>query len=433
MPFASLASGAAARFQQSLYTLGGRFVAIHWAEPEPHVYLDPCGSLAVVFCPGERIVASSPNLVPYTAGTQDNHALIRAIGVPERDGMYRFGLTPRHGIERLLPNHMLDLSSWTASRHWPSPEDLAVNHDVPNMVSEIGSILQRQIDAVARAYRIHLALTAGRHTRMMLACARSSLDRIALFTIPLPDPLARLDAKVARRIASRFGLRYANMQWEEPTKAETDVWLYRTGSCVAGRTLTTVRTLRQLDAAWCVLSGTFGGVADPKRWRETDFAWSLQLHVVSCADVLDRLQVPALPEIVDRAQRWLERLPTQDIFSTLSLLHLEQNYGSWGGPQDYGPVSSAFILSPFCHRRIVQLMLTLPVPYRWHDRLPRDLIRSRWPQLLDVPFNAPVGMERTVALFKRAMSGGRRYMFSFRRQAGQRQRGEPRGTIGGQR
>lgn len=84
-------------FERSLYQLGGRFAAVYLASPGARFYLDPCGSLSVIFCREERIAASSPNLVPYSERTPENHGLVRSIGIPEKGGWYPFGLTPPRG------------------------------------------------------------------------------------------------------------------------------------------------------------------------------------------------------------------------------------------------------------------------------------------------------------------------------------------------
>ena len=50
LPFALSLRNGEAEFERALYSLGGRFAAIYWLAGNPRVYLDPCGSLAVVFC-----------------------------------------------------------------------------------------------------------------------------------------------------------------------------------------------------------------------------------------------------------------------------------------------------------------------------------------------------------------------------------------------
>jgi hypothetical protein len=197
-----------AAFERWLYGLGGRFAAIYLATGASRAYLDAGGTLGLVYAPEESVVASTTNLIPHSARTSENKELARIIGVPSRDRWYPFGLTPRRGVERLLPNHFLDLTTWRPRRHWPGAADLAVHADARSGAVEMAALMEDTIAAVAGAHPTYMGLTAGRHTRMMLACARCLSTQIVFFTIPLPEPQATVDCAVAERIARRFGLHH---------------------------------------------------------------------------------------------------------------------------------------------------------------------------------------------------------------------------------
>jgi hypothetical protein len=388
-----------AQFEEHLYALGGRFAAVFLGAACSRVYLDPCGSLAVVYCPEQGVVASSPNLIPPSAGTPEDRDLVRAVGVVERARWYPFGLTPRRGVERLLPNHALDLQTWHPVRHWPTNGSLAPTPDIAGAVDEIAAIVETAIGAVVRAHPLAMPLTAGRHTRMQLACARGYLSDTVVFTIPLPDELGALDCAVARRIARRFHLNYVPLTWAEAAPNELDAWLYRTGTCVAGRTWKTAATLHQLDPRRCILSAILGDLAGPPPWRNRDIDPSRATPL----DLVTNFRVDPTPVLIDRARQWLEAVPARGSVTVLDFLRLEQRYGCSFGPQEYGPTNPAFQLSPFCHRRVVELMLSLPPDYRNHDQLPRDLISSRWPELLRFPFNQAVGPGAIIPATRRAL------------------------------
>ncbi len=394
LPFTLSLRDGAAEFERALYSLGGRFAAIYGLGGKPRAYLDPCGSLAVVFCPEESIVTSNSMLIPYSEKTKDNQELSEAT----RGIWWYFGLTPRHGIERLLPNHVLDLSTWQASRHWPGAEDLAATRDTASAVSEIASLLERQIAAAVRAGPSYMALTAGRHTRMLLACARHYLDRITFFTTQVPDAQGSFDVRIAEQIARRFGLAHLPLKWQEPTRRDLDEWFYRTGWYVVVPPAEAIPTLRQLDPTRGILTGIAGSVGEAELWGKTDLknpeaSWR--------ADVLDRFGCPPVPAIFERAERWFRGLPTREILGVLGLRGLEQHLGCWVAPQEYGLPRDAFLLSPYCHRRIVQLKLTLPTGYRWRDRLPDDLLKERWPELLAFRFDKVFGLRGAPSLPKR--------------------------------
>ena len=101
--------------------------------------------------------------------------LVQAIGFPFRQGSYPAGLTPRHGIDRLLPNHYLDLGKWQPVRHWPK-DPLAASCSTEDAIAEISMIVKRQIRAVVTTTPTYLMLTAGKDSWMLL-CLRSGPGR----------------------------------------------------------------------------------------------------------------------------------------------------------------------------------------------------------------------------------------------------------------
>ena len=63
-----------------------------------------------------------------------------------------------------------------------------------------------------------------------------------------------------------------------------------------------------------------------------------------------------------------------------------------GRSGDVWALQPRFLMYPLNSRRIYEKMLSLPQDYRREERLPEDLIRLKWPELLEFPFNEPVGL-----------------------------------------
>ncbi len=94
--------------------LEGMWIAIIVADAMQRVYLGPAHS--AVFDRDKRRVATSHNLLaPFTRDRE----LSRAFDPLETNGYFSFGLTAFAGVERLLPNHYLDLETFAPQRHWP--------------------------------------------------------------------------------------------------------------------------------------------------------------------------------------------------------------------------------------------------------------------------------------------------------------------------
>ena len=106
------------------------------------VMLDPGGQMPVVYDAEHRVLASTPTLL-RSAQPRDLD-FERALGFPDRDGWFPFGLTSRPNVRRLLPNHALNLSTWTASRHWPTPDtSLSVQRPTRATIEHIHSLIER--------------------------------------------------------------------------------------------------------------------------------------------------------------------------------------------------------------------------------------------------------------------------------------------------
>ena len=132
------------------YEHGGRWLLI----TEEELYLDPSGSQPAVYAPELGVVASSPGLLD----AEDDAELVTAFDVVNRDGWYPFGLTPKRGVNRLLPNHRLDLTTFEASRHH---EALAPG-SVP--VEKAAAVALEAIDAAGSAFAdtgLFVGLTSG--------------------------------------------------------------------------------------------------------------------------------------------------------------------------------------------------------------------------------------------------------------------------------
>lgn len=369
--------------EKSIYELGGRFLVI--LPGLKRVYMDPCGLLSAVFSEADQMVASSSSLIPHSDKTRDRTEFIRAIGIPYVNAMYPVGMTPRFGVERLIPNHYLDLDSWTTKRHWPSDPITPVTEE-SLAVAEIAEITKRQIAAITRSDFATLRLTAGKDSRMLLACARDAIQRLECVTADLNDPGSRNDCRVAAKLSKIAGVPHRVMSWVEPQSRDLNLWLFRTG-LEAGEVrgwqgCTTYRT--QLDASRRTFYGSIGEVARSWLWMEGD----RHDTEISAERLLARCICPKNSETEGRINRWIESTVVSDSFQLLDLFYVEQRVGCWAGV--WANAESAYSKSqafPMSHRRIIELMIGLPVETRRTGSLPEKIISLEWPELLRIPFN----------------------------------------------
>ncbi len=403
-----------------IYLNGGRFATIVVTPFLERVYLDPCGSLSAVYCSSLECVASTTTLVPRDGDTREIAEHMSAVGIP-RDGMYPLHRTPRKNVLRLLPNHFLDLGTWEAERHWPKTSRFAVR-DTADVVSSVVDRVRLNISGLMDAWPVLLRLTAGRDSRMLLACARPFADRITFFTAEheRSDERSWLDCSTGSRVAKDLGLRYVRLSHRRPRPEDLDEWLVRTGWSVGEeRGWQACTTFKSLPPGHADLVGMCGELGRAEHWPEQLPAfWTPHAGQSEFGrdQLLDFFLIfygggRPLPHPQSRSTiaEWLESMQTYDLHLVFDLFEIEQRLGTWGGVFPYGFAHDGrFQLFPFSHRQIFEALLSLPISVRLNDDLTHLLIESEWPALLAYPFNRPRRLQRIkTAQFRALRFSGR--------------------------
>jgi hypothetical protein len=375
--------------ERLLASLGGRHVAVLDLPGHRRLYPDAMATRAVVYSPALRAAGSTPlalYLEPDVYDTCYERDLAATIGMPAADQWYPGALTPHRGVMRLLPNHYLDLDSWSAIRHWGSEPPPPCQPE--QAVSEIGAIVRGQLSAVAARQGLHLSLTAGKDSRLLLACAREIVERIEFFTFVFDADSE--DTRIATLLARRLGLRARLLPVVRATPEQSDAFLRRTGHAVSGAIREIHPTLAQLNPTRMVLPALGGEVGRAYYWRPHDN----RKTPLSPSGLTARLRLPHHPRIVAAVADWLTGLRDLPTRFVLDLALLELRLGGWAGPQTYGSDPFGDTLIPLAQRRVFELMMGLPEDYRTRDLLVSDVCRQLWPELLSLPFNRLTGWLR---------------------------------------
>ena len=386
-------------FERWLFAHAGPFVAV-LLRPVPLLFIDPFGSLPVLFDCSLELVSSSPFLLTE-GGVLPDSDVAKAIDIVGTGSWFILGTTPHGRAERLIPNHLLDLGAWTTRRHWPAGP---IEPGDPEMlIAAMANAIDGALLAAAHAATPNVSLTSGADSRCLLACAREYTDRLRYFTVPFPDRSGDTDKHTAPRIAARFGLRHRTLPWVRPTQADVDRYLYQTG-CLVGemRGREAGPTYAQLGGDAPYVSGVGTITARPAEAMgltpsgaersPTDAAW-----------LLGYFGFPALPELERRANRWLAEAPPLDPHNLRVLYHMEMRYGCWGGALAVGyPDACTHTIYPFGQRAVAEAIFGLPLEARLAGRARHDATALRWPELLDIPINHPTRRATTVTAVRRA-------------------------------
>jgi hypothetical protein len=372
-----------------IYPFSGSWLVALLGDKEPRIYLDPAGSLAAIYSPVYQAVARSEMLIPYNERTNDRRDYIERMPIPHENVVYPPGMTPRFGIERLLPNHVLDLNSWQQTRYWPR-EEISLVNDTDAAVEEMSVLLHAPMAAVADRVPLELSLTAGHDSRTLLVCARDLMDRSMVFTTGLPGDVPERDVYFAKRMARRVNLPYRYIPYEEPSQHEKDLWLYRT-ALGTGNYLSYLgmRVGSRLDPNAGYMQSRFSGLARDIYTKSImrDYPdWDRR--TLTPRMLLKFNNAHPSEEAVTRMQSWMDNLPFDEVWRVFNLLEMEQTVGSRSALLAQAYIDTHYLeVWPYAQRRAVEIMNGFHGDYKREARYYYDMLRFNWPELAEFPIN----------------------------------------------
>jgi hypothetical protein len=398
------ADASAADIERALYGRGddgrssgdgleGMWTAIVFAGspevPVRRVYLGAIHS--IVYDPDRRIVATSHNLLPEVRRDVE---ISRAFDALANNSYVTFGLTPFVGLDRLLPNHFLDLDDFSPVRHWPRGAIDPLTHGGDGAAAMVEHS-QRLVRALLDRYRhFRVFLSAGRDSRAVLSLLRPLLDDVdvVLATTVGIDQGSRVDLQGARRLATVAGLplEVSRREPHEPDEEAVRRAFVRIGESKGGPILsapgvTDVRA-RHTDGRF-VLSGMAGEVGRASFWKDGP-----PLDDPTPEMLVRRTSSPPIEPVLAAAATWRDSVPRSlGPADVLDLLYVEQRMGCWESSTRYLFPGRPLVTSPMAAAYNIETMLRLPVPYRAAGLVQEDMVRYSWPELLTVPFNQPRG------------------------------------------
>ena len=353
-----------------LHELGGRWVFVG----DRHLRLDPLGSYSVVYDPDSGTVASSTAVLAPGELTPDDD-LIGAMGLPQVDRWYPFGLTPYRNVRRLLPNQTLDLGGMVAAVHRTAP----VAGDEANIRTIAGNLVA-QLRMLAGPGLL-MGLTGGNESRMLLAALRDVVDRTEFFTISAGTPGP--DVLVAGQLAARFGLSHQVRPRVRDRDAEAE-WFEAVGRCVAGATMRNAAVKRTLPADRVLIKGMAGEIARA-RYRTAGGTSAAALDVPS---VLQRLKLPQHPACVSACETWLDSVREESRLDQVDLLYAENRVGCWAAPAIHGDIGPLANIWPLNQASTIAAMRGLSPEVKRSETVARLVAELLWPELLTVPISS---------------------------------------------
>jgi hypothetical protein len=374
-------------------TLGGRFV-MFWRTREGRIMLreDSAGSLPAVYSEKLRAVASTVTALETLAELEPDPETVAIFDFPASRGFLPFGLTSRIGVTRVTANHALDLGDFSLRRIWPSTAfcvrpDLSEG-DLRLRVAEIGQIVRRHMQALLTQGETVLYLSGGHDSRMILAAAKGLPGQLRSETLGTKDGL---DCYVSSRVARLAGIPNRAIESVPASRAEVEAWLRRAGYSVYDFVSEAVTTMVANEPPNHPLSGTGSELARATNWKAEDVDGTS----VDLDTLLERTRIPATPAVRQAGRNWLDGIPKNaDAAMILDLCKIEQIHGCWAGASVYGHPMQLPSIHPFSGQDLTELVLSMPKGYRKQQRFFPDYMAALAPELLDIPVNKAIGLDR---------------------------------------
>jgi hypothetical protein len=371
---------------QLLPRLSGTFFLLTAGRLPRRIYPDHGGTLPMVYMAESRAAASSPAVLLDPAEYRDRFLadLHKALVVREGAGGWISGtLTAHRGVYRLLPNHFLDLDSWTTHRFWPRPGEFDGWRDFAPASDAAAAAIRRFTNAVCDDYTAGVSLTAGFDTRLVAAGCRERLSRCNFFTVD--SPAAEMDVDRSRVIAQRFGLTHRVMPMRQASAQQMAIWDRMVGDCVLESPRLAHPTLRDLNDCDVLLTGLFGEIGRCRYYRQ-DYL-SINDETIDARFVLDRLTVPAHPTLLENVDVWFRALEGQPNSVILDLALCELKLGCWGMSQRAITNSIKLTFMPFVQRAVFDAFIGVSPAEKDTKTLFWALIGRLWPELSSIPIN----------------------------------------------
>jgi hypothetical protein len=363
---------------------GAFFLLTHDRLPR-RIYLDHGGSLPIVFSPQDRIAAASAALFLdddcYMA--RFDHHLYDAMIAHEVGGWISGTLTAHRGVQRLLPNHYLDLETWSGHRYWPRVEDFQSWKRFDDAIAVITDSIRNFTGAVCNEFRLAITLTAGFDSRLMLASARDVLSACTFFTFTAPG--SKIDVEVSKKLAERFRLRHRVIQVQEATESERAIWDRTVGNCMVEQNRLTHPTLRQIDAD-AIMTGMYGELGRCRLYRQDSD--TINSSKIDTRFVVSRLTIPIYPLQLANLDPWFDSLRGLPNSVILDLAFLELKFGSWAMGQHPLQNSLKLHFFPFSQRDVLEAFMGVNPSEKHTERLFRACIAHLWPELGEIAVNS---------------------------------------------
>jgi hypothetical protein len=371
----------------------GRFVLLCMDEGNLKILNDATGFREVYYTFHQNSFAcgSTPNILAKTLGiefTKDKDILefYNSDELKQKDHVWIGYKTIFENILHLPPNHYLNVKTRQYIRFWPNEPLQTIS--IEKCAEECAGILKGTLESAAQRYELHMGITAGWDTRLLLAASRSVREKIFYYinkvsTLNDSSP----DLQISKKLGELFDLDLNIIDIKPDVDPEFKDIFYSNNSLAHDKLLAIFYDAyaRKWDNTYTI-SGTMGNGLARIYFRIPGG------HKLTGRNIAALAGYSKNKYVVDSLKEWISNVSsTIDKFNIniMDLYQLEQDNTNWASLTASEQDIVREEIRPFNNRNLIRLFWSLDSGHRFQNfpEIYVRIINILWMDVLLIPCN----------------------------------------------
>jgi hypothetical protein len=302
-------------------------------------------------------------------------------------------------IKRLLPNWYIDVDKREVMRFWPYRKlnPISLNEGVES----VSSMLKGFIKNIHHRNKLIMALTSGNDSRLLLAASRDICDDVFyyIFLLPRMKDEYHPDVVVPKKIMNRIKLKENVILYNTTVDEDFKEIYFKNNEFASEANLPIIYNFMYKQCA-----GRLNLVTSMSDVTRNFFQTTRKIITPELMATI--WQYKNNPYAIEHYRNWLNEikpLATKCNYSILDLFNWEERVAVWNASYASDTDIARDEASPFCSRRLLEIMLSVPKKYRDLNTniFHRTMIKHMWPELAEFPYN-PIFRRRASYILKKA-------------------------------
>jgi hypothetical protein len=371
----------------------GRFILVYYDEQGMKIFNDATGFRELYYTFNDSCMAcgSTSTFLAETLQiplTKDVNILkyYHSNDYKESDHNWVGYVTMYENVLHLPPNHYLDIELRMVKRFWP----VKPLHRIPlaDCVRACADILRGTVESAVKRYSLHMGITAGWDTRLLLSATREHRDRIYYYlnkTSSMNSDTA--DVAISSRLSEKLGFELNTIAIPDEVDPQFKK-IFHSNNILAHEKLLPVfyEVYRRKWDQTYTFSGTMGNAMARIYMR-------LPRGIrINGANIARLIHLKDQPYIVSSLDHWVEEVKTlcsEFHIDIMDLYQWEQENAHWASLTASEQDIAREEIRPFNNRKLIALFFSLDARYRYqlYPRIYIEIMKQLWPEVMSVPVN----------------------------------------------